>query len=147
LKHHAHLPAQGHDVDAVLIDVFPVDKYRTVHSRFVYYVVHPIERAKKGRFSAPRRADKGRDATGIHVHGYGEEGLALAVIKIEAFDLYFCFFLSIDTFHGLLALFWKFDFMGGPVFCQRHRDCFEGSQAQVKYRTAHSYFSTRGKTI
>ena len=83
MKHHADMGAQGHHIHIFIIDVFALDGDFTLDAANIHKVVHAVDRAQKGGFSAARGADQRGDLVARHVKVNAVQRLFFAVKHIN----------------------------------------------------------------
>src|SRR5579875_2916161 len=62
LKDHPDPVADDHGIDFGRVDILTVEQHLPGHPSARREIVHPVDRAQKGRLTAPRRTDQSRDA-------------------------------------------------------------------------------------
>jgi hypothetical protein len=83
LKHHPDALAEFDEVDAVPVDVRPVEGNRPVDAGRPNPVVHAVETAEERRLPTARRTDEGGDAILGNLHRDGVQRLLVAVVDVE----------------------------------------------------------------
>src|SRR5580704_10375566 len=86
LEHHADAGAQQVEILLGRKNVLAVEQDLALGALVGIEVVHPVENAQQGRFSATRRPDERHDLAGIERQVDVLEGPALTVVEIKALD-------------------------------------------------------------
>ena len=87
LEDHADVAADGHRVDAGMVDVLAVEVDVPLEAEAADQVVHAVQAAEHGALAAARRADEGRDAVLLDRNAGVADGLEGAVVQLPEIDV------------------------------------------------------------